>query len=64
MIDAVSLTPGVAAVQSQAYILTLAKSLKVEQETAAQLLPTPGGPGGASMGPRVSGLGQNLDAFA
>ena len=67
MPDGVSLTPSVAAVQSQAYILTLAKSLKVEQETAAQLLqllPTPGGTGGASTGPQVSGLGKHLDVFA
>ena len=46
MPDGLSIDGSAAAVQSQAYLLTLAKSLKVEKEVAVQLLqalPTPGG---------------------
>jgi hypothetical protein len=57
---------GTAAAQSQATVLTLSKSLKLEQSTAAQLLQgLPGAGGGTSPpGPPVAGMGQQLDAFA
>jgi hypothetical protein len=56
----------VAAVQSQASILTLAKALKLEQSAAAQLLQGLPGAGTATprTGPAVAGMGQQLDAFA
>ena len=56
----------VAAVQSQASILTLSKALKLEQSAAAQLLQgLPGaGTSPARTGPQVAGMGQQLDAYA
>lgn len=51
-----------AAVQSQTSVMMLSKSLKMDQEHAAQLLQTM--PGAPSAGPAVSGMGQALDAFA
>jgi hypothetical protein len=66
MPDGLSIS-GAAAIQSQVYITTLAKSLQLEKDTAAQLLqllPGSGGEEGTSRGPQVSGLGETLDRFA
>ncbi len=55
----------VAAVQSQTSVMMLSKSLKMEQEHAAQLLQSMPPTGAApAVGPAVSGMGQMLDAFA
>lgn len=53
---------GAAAVQSQASVMMLSKSLKMDQEHAAQLLQAM--PGAPAAGPSVSGMGQMLDALA
>lgn len=55
-----------AAVQSQASILVLTKSLKLQQSAAARLLDDlPGtSPQTFAPGPSVPGMGEQLDAFA
>ena len=55
-----------AAAQSQASVLMLSKSLKLEQSAAAQLLQglTSAGTPTARPGPPVAGLGQQMDAYA
>jgi lantibiotic modifying enzyme len=57
---------GATGVSSQLYVLTLAKSLKTEQQYAAQLLQALPNTGGAAsvVGPRVQGMGGVLDALA
>jgi Putative motility protein len=59
-------TGAAAAVQSQACVMVLSKSLKAEQEHAAQLLQSmpPAGATAPPAGPSPAGMGQRLDAFA
>jgi hypothetical protein len=64
----VELSPGgnLAAVQTQAYVSTLSKVLKVAETSAAQLLQSLPAValGGDRVGAPVSGIGQRLDTFA
>jgi hypothetical protein len=59
-------TDALAAAQSQASIMVLSKSLKMEQEHMPQLLQgmPSAGTAAPSVGPAVSGMGQTLDTFA